>query len=262
MIFQGVTGALIFRFIPNLLFSSVFFVSLGLVESALQRLFTLTVLYGNTLWDAINIWGKWIAEKWGILMPASSAQIIIYTYLSIHLIAGILIGWLVYRTIKSVHQLWGKKQYSLVLLQKDTKAFFKEKKKGKWRRYLFFLVLIVVIVFAYSGLPDPNSNIQRGLLAIMRACALLTLWFVFLAPLMIRIIQKYLSEKHKQLSAEVAHTMDMFPRLLWIIDKARIESKSLRSFSRLKYFVIHSLLYILQYRIADDKDSHRTNPES
>ncbi len=261
VIFQGVTGALIYRYMPHLLLSSVFFVSLGLIESALQRLFTLTVLYGNTLWDAINIWGDWVAHKWGLIIPVTSSTLIIYTYLSIHLISGIVVGWLLYKVIKSVHAQWGQIKYSLVLEHDDTKALFKPKKKGRWRRYVFFLVLVAVIVFAYSGLPDPDSNIQQGLLSILRACAVLTLWFVFLAPMLIHYLKKYLSKKHQQLSHQVSQTMDMFPQILWIIDKAWTESKTLRSFQRLKFFVIHTLLYILQYRLKDDTDIHRADSE-
>lgn len=262
VIFQGVTGALIYRFIPGLLFSSILFVSLGLVESALQRLFTLTVLYGNTLWEAINIWGEWVAMRWGLIIPVTSTQLIIYTYLSIHLVVGIVVGWMAYKTIRSVHALWGQKKYSLLLEKGDTKALFKRKKQGKWRRYIFFFVLVAIIIFAYSGLPDPDSNMQQGLLSIMRACAVLALWFVFLAPVLIRYLKKYLSHKHRQLSTEVSQTMDLFPHLLWIIDKAWVESKAFRSFQRLKFFLVHTLLYILQFRMADDADIHRTDTES
>ncbi len=87
VIFQGVTGAFIYRYIPGLLFSSMLFVSLGLVESALQRLLTLTILYGNTLWEAINIWGEWVTKQWGVILPFSSSRLIIFFYLAIHLLA-------------------------------------------------------------------------------------------------------------------------------------------------------------------------------
>jgi hypothetical protein len=262
VIFQGVTGALIYRFIPGLLISSILFISLGLVESALQRLLTLTILYGNTLWDAINIWGEWVTTKWGLIIPVSSARLIIYTYLSIHLIVGLVVGWMVYKTITAVHALWGQKQYNLILGKDDTKAFFKGRKKNHWRRYVFFVVLVAIIVLAYSGLPNSDSNLQQGLLAVVRAGAVLTLWFVFLAPLLIHFLKAYLSQKHRQLSSEVAQTMDMFPQLLWIIDKAWTESKPLRFFPRLKFLISHTLLYILQYRTADDTDIQRTNTES
>ena len=99
VVFQGVTGALIYKYIPGLFFSSVFFLCVGLLESALQRLLTLTILYGNTLWEAINKWGSWVTEKWNFVLPFSSSGMIIGFYLLIHLLAGIMIGWFIYKII-------------------------------------------------------------------------------------------------------------------------------------------------------------------
>jgi hypothetical protein len=261
VIFQGVTGALIYRFIPHLLISSVFFLSLGLIESALQRVFTLTILYGNTLWDAVNIWGEWVTKRWSLILPMSSSELIVYTYLLIHLVAGILVGWFVFRTIKSVSKHWGDHQFLLQLREEDKKEFFltRKSKKKKWRRYLLFVVLIVVFILAYSGLNNSESNLQKGLIAIIRAVSILTIWFVFLAPLLIRFLQKFLKSKHQQLSAEVAQTMDLFPHLLWILDKAWKESKDLKWFQRGKSFMIYSLLYILQFKSEHDPDTQRTD---
>jgi hypothetical protein len=55
----------------------------------------------------------------------------------------------------------------------------------------------------------------------------------------------------------VAQTMDMFPHLLWIIDKAWKETSHLRFISRWKWFVVHTILYILQYHTVYDPDPVR-----
>ena len=65
--FQGLTGALIYSFIPGLLFGSLLFVCIGLMESAFQQLLTLTILYGNTLWQAYKIF----LHHWSILYKIS-----------------------------------------------------------------------------------------------------------------------------------------------------------------------------------------------
>jgi uncharacterized membrane protein YbjE (DUF340 family) len=131
--------------------------------------------------------------------------------------------------------------------------------KKKWKRYLLFVILLLMILFAYSGLAQEASNLQKGLIAVLRATAILTIWFVFLAPLLLRWLQKFLYKKQQQLSTEVSQTMDMFPHLLWIMDKAWKESKHLRFFNRWKMFVVHTLLYTLQYRSDYDPDIVRTD---
>lgn len=259
--FQGVTGALIYRLIPNLLVSSVFFLVLGLLESAFQRIIVLTLLYGNTLWDAINIWGNVVTKRWGLIIPLSSSQLIIYIYLAIHLFSGIIIGWSTYRAIKAVNTLWGQRRFHLILGERDKKTLFGtvKGKKKKWKRPVMFILLVVLIALAYSGIGGHEEGIRTALIAILRATAILTIWFVFLAPWVIRLLQNFLDKKHKQLSAEVAQTMDMFPHMLWILDKAWKESRSRRFFSRWKIFVIHSILYILQYQPHHDPDPQRSD---
>lgn len=256
--FQAIAGALIYRYIPHLLFASLLFVSLGLIESAIQRLLTLTLLYGNTLWEAINIWGDLVTKKWGIMIPVSSSILIIYIYLFIHLLAGLFIGWFVWKIIGTTDKLWGESRFQLQLELADKKSFIGSGKvKKKWKRYFLFGVLVVLILIAYSI--GNHSDFEKGLFSILRAVVLLTFWFVFLAPLLIKLLQRWLGRKHQELSSQVAHTMDMIPQLIWIIDKAWKETAHLTWIRRWKVFLIHSLLYILQYKSVHDPYPNRAN---
>ena len=65
--FQAIFGALIFslfsvRAIPILLLGTVTF-----LESAMQKLLVLTILYGTSFWDAIDVYGTWVSEKLAFL---------------------------------------------------------------------------------------------------------------------------------------------------------------------------------------------------
>jgi hypothetical protein len=260
--FQAVTGALIYRYIPGLLIGSLLFVTLGQMESAAQRLLTLTILYGNTLWEAVNIWGDWVFDKWNIILPFSSARLVIYIYLLIHFIAGLLIGWMVYRIIRAAHRHWGDARYQLVLDQGDKRSLFDHRKhpRRKWKRYLFLVVVMIMIVLAY--LINPASNdVMKGLIAVARSLLLLAVWFVFLGPLVMKVIQKYLAKKHGYLSQQVDHTMDMMPHLAWIIEKAWRESGEVQKTGKWKAFILTALLYILQFRIHDDTHTHRPDTQ-
>lgn len=263
VIFQGVTGALIYRYIPHLLIGSLFFFSLGLIESALQRLIMLTVLYGNSLWEAIDIWGKWVMDKWGVILPLSSSKLIIYTYLGIHFIVGLLMGWLTFRIIHAVKASWGQPQFQLQLSAADRKEFRRKSGKGKssWKRVVFLILILVMISLAYTQLMDTGNAIQKGFVTLLRVVLILIAWYLFLGPLFLRLIQSFLKRKHHQLAGEVAHTMDMFPQILWIIDKAWKETSSLRFIRRWKSFVLYSLIYLLQYKTAYDPDPDGADPK-
>ena len=256
--FQGVTGALIYRFIPNLLVGSLFFFTLGLLESAMQRLIMLTVIFGKALWEAINMWGKSVAEKWDIIIPVSSSQLLIYIYLSIHFVVGLLMGWITYRAVKAVHSRWGQAQYQLQLDVGDRKEFIggKGKRKKSWMRYAMLLLILLMIPLAYSQFMSSESAVKTGLITLLRVAIILILWFVFVAPLVIRLLQSFLKKKHQQLAADVSRTMDMFPQLLWIIDKAWKETSELKFIRRWKAFVILAMVYVLQYKTVYDPDTH------
>ena len=258
VIFQGVTGAFIYRFIPGLFLSSLLFACLGLLESAMQRLLVLTIIYGNSLWEAIDLWGVFVSERWGVIIPVSSSALLIYTYLMIHFLAGIILGWFIYRIIRSIHRLWGSSKFQLQLNHEDRKSFFKEPgKKKKWKRYLLFLVVIIMITAAYT-----MTDTGKAIMVIVRAAGILVLWFVFLAPFILKLLKRFLAGKHQQVSEQVQHTMDIFPHLIWILDKAWKETKDHSWMTRWKLFVIHSLLYILQYQTSYDTYSDRADKTS
>lgn len=261
--FQAVTGALIFRYMPGLLFGSIFFFTLGLIESAMQRMLTLTILYGITLWKAIDTWGEYVTKQWGVLLPLSSSGLIILIYLAIHLIFGIGVGWFTYKIIRAVNKHWGENKYKLYLGAEDNREFINRKSTGSkiLRRWVLFFMLAIVIALAYY-LPDHDHDIRSGLISIIRALAILVVWFVFLAPLFIRLLKNWLNKKHKELANEIASTMDMFPQLLWIIDKAWKETAALHFLKRLKLFLLHTFLYILQYQTRYDTDPDRSGEES
>jgi len=263
--FQAVTGAFIYKYIPNLTLASIFFVCLGLIESACQRILTLTILYGNSLWEAVDIWGKWVAEKWGLILPLSSSYMIIVLYLFIHLIAGVFIGWSIYKIIIAVKKLWGISQYQLHLNKEHQKNIFLKnegtKKRFRWKRYALFVVLMLLIVVAYSINEDVN-DFQKGMISVARAFAILGIWFLFIGPFVMKLLRKYLQKKHNELSVQVGHTLDMIPELAWLLDKAWKETQQRRGFARIKSFVIHSLLYILQYKTSDDTHTDRADTQS
>ena len=263
VIFQGVTGALIYRYIPNLLFGSLLFFTLGLLESALQRLLLLTILYCNSLWEAIDIWGKWVADKWNVIMPVSSSKLIIYVYLLVHFIMGIVMGWLTYRSIKAVRYQWGLTTHQLQLTKDDRKEWARKRgTKNPWKKNVLLLIVILMIGFAYSQVIRTEHAFQKALITLLRVAGILIIWYVFLAPWVIRLIQNFLRKKQAQLADEVSHTMDMFPQLLWIVDKAWKETKGLPFIKKWKTFLVNTMLYLLQYKTTDDLPAHRTDPKS
>lgn len=260
--FQAVTGAIIYRYVPHLVVASIFFMTLGHIESACQRILTLTILYGNSLWESIDIWGEVVTSKWNVMLPFSSSRLIILIYLTIHLIAGIIIGYLVFRLIKSIHAHWGESQFRLILGQRDKKYFLSQHgNKKKWKRYVMLVVIMLLIIPAYM-IRGNGDDMQQGLISVLRAIIIMFIWFVFAGPFLMKLMHRFLKRKQSVLAEQVSHTMDMMPHLAWIIEKAWNETTQLNGATRIKTFIIRSLLYILQYKISDDPYTDRADTRS
>ena len=93
---QGLVGYLIF--LPKKFFRISAFVLgiLILFFSGVQKIVILTVLFGNTLWKSINIFTKQVLNEYlniGINESVNYGYLLILAYVSIHIAAGIFIGF-------------------------------------------------------------------------------------------------------------------------------------------------------------------------
>ena len=118
-----------------------------------------------------------------------------------------------------------------------------------------------MIPLAYSQIMSAESSLEKGLMTLLRVTIILILWFVVVAPFFIKIIQSLLRKKHKKLADEVSHTMDMFPQLLWIINKAWKATYELRMQKRWKAFIVLTMAYIFHYRTIEDQNTSGADPQ-
>ncbi len=92
---QGLIGYLLF--LPKNIFkiSTILLGILTLLFSGLQKIIVLTLVFGNTLWKSVNIFIKQISKEFfsiNINSDIHFGYVLIFVYLSIHVIAGVYIG--------------------------------------------------------------------------------------------------------------------------------------------------------------------------
>ncbi len=259
--FQAVTGALIYRYIPNLAFSSILFATLGLLESAFQRLLTLTILYGNPLWKAIDMWGNYVTTRWNMVLPLPTSQMMITAYVLIYFLSGIIVGWMIYRLLNMTRKKWNDPRFQIMLQREHRREFLiSSGPKKKWLRVYIFIIIMILIVLAYIFFDEENSF--SGLIAIARAILLLSIWFVYVGPWVMKRIQRYLDKKHHHLASQISATMDVFPHLMWILDITWKESAHMTGLRRVRTFISDAFMYILQFQTTDDTYPDRPDTKS
>src|SRR5688572_15893302 len=88
--FQGAVGELLFFNRRFYKLSCVLLGIIALLESGLQRIIVLTIVYGNDLWIAINEFINGITQQRQL---TNYSFLIAAGYVLLHVVAGLLVGW-------------------------------------------------------------------------------------------------------------------------------------------------------------------------
>ena len=156
--FQGILGAIILDKISYYKIGTMLLAVAGLLESAVQKLLILTVLYGTSFWEAINIFYKNIAGELSIKNTnISGSEIIIVAYLSVYLICGIIIGRIAGIFPAHIIRLYSedKSIKKLRILYLNNKVNFTPasiaSKKRNIIKPIIIPVMIILFVFRFSS---------------------------------------------------------------------------------------------------------------
>lgn len=124
--FQGIVGALMFSFQRRSLPVYIFYGGIALAESALQKVITLTVIYGNALWDSLNVAAQQIAKSLHMDSSLSYAVILLCIYSMVYFVWGCLIG---YWAHKIPHEINNIDKFQIINIDTSGKLFNKKKKE-------------------------------------------------------------------------------------------------------------------------------------
>ena len=248
--FQALVGAFLFS---KFSWKGATLMVLGMVtflESALQKLLILTIVYGTELWDAINIYGAYVQRKMNFVSETSTASVLVTTYLLVYGICGILAGLFIRSMIKIISN---KKQDNFYLApneiepeKKTTKATFKFKVVWIW------LLTVTIIVLAFTFFGGDLFGWQKGVYIMLRSLLILLLWYLVIGPFLLKLVQKYLSTKKSQYKDDISNAMDLFPYFRQIILYTWKETKHLKGYTRFKYFMANSISNCIHFNLPSE----------
>ncbi|MCB0383346.1 MAG: hypothetical protein KDD05_08635 [Psychroserpens sp.] len=248
--FQAVFGALLFA---NFSWKGITLMVLGMVtflESALQKLLILTIVYGTGFWEAINIYGLSVQKKLDFVSETSATSVLVTSYLLVYGICGILAGFFIKSMIKVISN---KKQEDFYLepevisTEKSTsKRSFKTKVIWVW----LFTVTAIVLAFTFFG-----ANLfgwKMGIYIMLRSFLILMLWYLVIGPFLLKVIQKYLRKKESQYQEDITNAMDLFPYFRQIITFTWNETKPLKGYMRFKHFMANSISNCIHFKVPSE----------
>ncbi len=235
LLFQGLAGQLVFF---NLKFYSISCVLLGmlaLVESAVQRIVVLTILYGTEFWKAVD---EFIHKITGDSVLNNYSVMVAVGYIIIHAIAGLLVGSFA-ASIVWQSQSWSifHEEYLIPEDEFEEKEIRQQRKRRKTKVKTIFLViwimLILLFVQSYFKIGAPLMPSQIVIQILLRSVLILLTWYFLLSPVLLYFIKKWLRNKQAQSQSDINEVVMILPSARHIFVKSWQISGKEKGFKRI-----------------------------
>ena len=248
--FQAIFGAFLFS---KFSWKGATIIVLGMVtflESALQKLLILTIVYGTELWEAINLYGVWVQKKLNFISETSTTSFLVTLYLLVYGVCGILAGIF----IKNIIKIIANKNETDFFLKPETSTSENQKKKVSFKTKVIWvwLITVAVIVLAFSFFGGNLFGWQKAIYILLRSFLILMLWYLVIGPFLLKMVRKYLNKKESQYKEDITNAMDLFPYFRRILSYTWQETKHLKGYTRFKYFMANSISNCIHFKVSSE----------
>ena len=248
---QGFLGFILFSTKNFYKISAFIFGMVVLFFSGIQKVVVLTILFGNTLWESLDIFVKQLSiEIFNINHPEINyGYLIVVTYVLLHLIAGIFIGFY-------AGKLPQKLDYykNLVPSFSDLKNGEEIPRKEKREKKSWFLrptgifviaLSIGVIILSYFSPQLKESAAISVVIMLIRSLVITVLWFAIIAPIVKKYFKKFVSKRKSEYSKDLDLIISMFSQFREIVNFCWKLSGNKKGYKRIRYFLSTSFYYLL-----------------
>ena len=232
---------------------------LSLFLSGIQKIIIITVVFGMTFWESIDVFIEFVVNR---IFPNYYSEsdlifsfVIVGTYMSIHIIGGILAG--VYAS-KLPFRINSKESESLSVSINNFNGYLNsnqnKKKKTKWWLkpssilILIFSLLVIGISFLFEDVD--KSFAMEVVIMLLRSVIIIVVWYYFLSPLLLRILNKFLAERKKKHLEELNKIVDVFPNIRSVVKHSWALSGDIKGL-RKPFFLMDNVL--ITYLLYDSK---------
>ena len=240
--FQGLTGAILFSLFGVNSLSTAAAGLVCMVESALQKIITTTLLFGQNIWTAIDLFFKSILKDLNIAPTTNFSWLIIIFYVGVYGVWGIIAGIYANRFSKNLE---ARSPIIINNIQQQAIAqdpTITQPKKSPIRKWIWIIagLVIMILIFLFT-----NNDQKIGFIIMRTLAAVLVIYFV-LNPLVKWAMAKFFAKNAGSRSAKLQHLINDLPAIRANIQPAmgmaKTQSKGIgRLFHFLENFIILSL---------------------
>jgi len=248
---QGVLGYLLFSTKKFYKLSALLLGIFVLFFSGIQKIVVLTILFGNTLWESLDIFIKQVSIEFLsiTLHDINYGYLLISAYVLLHLSAGLFIGFYAGRLPQKISY-----YKSIVPSSIESESVEEIPKKEKRKKKSWFLrptgifVIVLsagVIVLSYLS-PELEENIALSVvIMLVRSLVITFVWYTLLAPFVQKSFQKFVRKRKSEHYQDLEKIISMFPKFQKIVNYCWKLSSDKKGYKRIRYFLSTSFYYLL-----------------
>lgn len=231
--FQGLLGEALFWNRRFYRLSCILLAVLGLLESGLQRILMLTIVYGNDLWKVVNNFINGLTKQ---KVSTNYSLLIGSGYVALHFITGMLVGWWTSLLPKRIEKWRNEKRYSVVVNDGAAitlPAASKKKKRVKKGLFIIWLLLIALYVQSYFKIGTPLLPAHISLKILLRSLIIVLGWIFIIGPLVKQLLHRWLQRKKSQSQQEVQAVLNLLPATQQLIAQSWKRSAGTKGWKRI-----------------------------
>ncbi len=217
----------------------------SMILFSLQKLIFLQILFGNSLWQAIDIYAKFIAKQVFLYnVNINLSWYLIIFYISIHIISGIIFTII---TLKINEDLINEKKLNIVPIENNNNDIKTTgKKKKKINKVIKVLIILLVIVSSYFI--QPEAKFLDYLIVVLRFFLIFIIWTIVLSPFLTKITKNLIFNKSKNYINDVDVIINDFSKIKALIAALREELKNKTGI--IKYILL--IRYVIVYYVLEN----------
>jgi nucleoside-triphosphatase THEP1 len=231
--FQGLLGELLFRNRKIYPIACLILAVLSLLESGLQRILMLTIIYGNDLWKVINDFINGLTKQ---KVTTNYSLLIGGGYVLLHLIMGLIIGWWASVLPKRIKKWSHEEKNNINLIHTGAIAEPpRSKRKERFKRGVLtmWILLIALYIQSYYNIGKPILPSHISLKILLRSVIIVLAWYFIVAPLLKQALHFWLRKKKTKSQQDIQHVLRLLPATQQLIAQCWRRSADKKGWSRM-----------------------------
>lgn len=253
VLFQGLSGELFFFLLPAFLkisaekvykFFCVLFATLALFESGIQKIITLTVIYGKDFWNAVDAFISFVT---GTDEITNFSYYIVSGYVLLHIFTGFIIGVVAGKTPARI-DVW-KVEFENIELQNikihEKLKPGKSKKINKPGLLLVWIFLLVLLLQSALHIGEPIVTEGTIMSILVRAFVIFFTWYFLISPILTHIFKRWLEKQKAKEQKTIQEILLLIPSTKLLLQRCWQAASDKKGIGKLKKFFKLTLVHAL-----------------